>query len=213
MDELYCIKVPKHLAESWSSQQDKAIVGNILKICKNKKEFELIDYSNNQKYGLHASNLNNVQNLFSFHEESHGDIVINKTKIKRLDCKIELTDSYLTIKKNLNDQLIPKKQLVRIHDNNVQTFKPIANHITNIEHEKRKKEEGKRSRGKKEEILELLFAAFEKNKHYNIHELMNITQQPMVYLKDILKDICEFNTSFPHKNTWHLKNDYKTSNE
>lgn len=38
-------------------------------------------------------------------------------------------------------------------------------------------------------MLTLLFAAFEKHQYYNIKDLVGITMQPVVYLKEILNEI------------------------
>lgn len=49
-----------------------------------------------------------------------------------------------------------------------------------VEHERKKKEEGKRARADKQKVLEMLFSAFEKHQYYNIRDLVDITKQPVV---------------------------------
>ena len=88
-------------------------------------------------------------------------------------------------------------------------YKPVANHQYNIEYEKRKKETGKRVKADKDQVLTLLFAAFEKHQYYNIKDLVDITMQPVVYLKEILNEIGVRNVKGPHKNTWELKEEYR----
>lgn len=39
--------------------------------------------------------------------------------------------------------------------------------------------------------------------------LFQITRQPIVYLKDILKEVCNYNLKNPHKNMWELKPEYR----
>lgn len=73
----------------------------------------------------------------------------------------------------------------------------------------RKKAEGKKARDDKEAVHEMLFAAFEKHQYYNIKDLVNITRQPITYLKEILKDVCNYNLKNPHKNMWELKPEYR----
>ena len=48
------------------------------------------------------------------------------------------------------------------------------------DYEMRKKEEGKRSRGDKEQVMDMLFSAFEKFQYYNVKDLVTITKQPVV---------------------------------
>ena len=57
--------------------------------------------------------------------------------------------------------------------------------------------------------MEILFSAFEKHQYYNIRDLVKITNQPIVYLKEILKDVCSYNLKNPHKNMWELKPEYR----
>jgi len=49
-----------------------------------------------------------------------------------------------------------------------------------LEYNQRKKEEGKKTRLEKEQVQELLFAAFEKHQYYNVKDLVRITNQPIV---------------------------------
>uniref|UniRef100_A0A8C2IET8 General transcription factor IIF subunit 2 n=1 Tax=Cyprinus carpio TaxID=7962 RepID=A0A8C2IET8_CYPCA len=84
-------------------------------------------------------------------------------------------------------------------------FFPEALCPTTVEYEKRKKEEAKCARADKQKVLEVLFSAFEKHQYYNIRDLMDITKQPLIYLKEILWEIGVYNSRGPHKSTWELK--------
>ncbi|KAF7238665.1 General transcription factor IIF subunit 2 [Varanus komodoensis] len=88
-------------------------------------------------------------------------------------------------------------------------YKPVANHQYNIEYERKKKEDGKRARAEKQQVLDMLFSAFEKHQYYNIKDLVDITKQPVSYLKEILRDIGVYNVKGTHKNTWELKPEYR----
>ncbi|XP_013910480.1 PREDICTED: general transcription factor IIF subunit 2-like [Thamnophis sirtalis] len=57
-------------------------------------------------------------------------------------------------------------------------YKPVSNHQYNIEYDKKKKEDGKRARAEKQQVLDMLFSAFEKHQYYNIKDLVDITKQP-----------------------------------
>lgn len=69
--------------------------------------------------------------------------------------------------------------------------------------------EGKKARDDKEAVLDMLFNAFEKHQYYNIKDLVKITNQPVSYLKEILKEVCDYNMKNPHKNMWELKREYR----
>ena len=104
--------------------------------------------------------------------------------------------------------LQPVRQVKKL-DIVVQTYKPVSDHKHNIEFEKRKKSEGKNTRDDKDKVMGMLFAAFEKHQYYNLKDLVEITKQPVTYLKEILKELCNYNLKNPHKNTWELKPEYR----
>ncbi|GFR80556.1 general transcription factor IIF subunit 2-like [Elysia marginata] len=82
--------------------------------------------------------------------------------------------------------------------------------------DKKSKKTEKRSRAEKDKVMDILFNAFEKHQFYNIKDLMGITKQPVPYLKEILKEICNYNVTAPHKHMWELKPEfrhYKTSED
>merc|ERR1712080_573440 len=72
-------------------------------------------------------------------------------------------------------------------------------------YEKQKKIEGKKMRDDKEKVQEILFALFEKHQYYNIKDLVTETRQPAAYLKEILKEVCDYNVRQPHRNMWESK--------
>lgn len=49
-----------------------------------------------------------------------------------------------------------------------------------LEHDKKKKTDGKMVRAEKQVVLDMLFSAFEKHQYYNIKDLVDITKQPVV---------------------------------
>lgn len=60
--------------------------------------------------------------------------------------------------------------------------------LLQLEYERKKKEEGKRARADKQQVLDMLFSAFEKHQYYNIKDLVDITKQPVVSIHD--SDFC-----------------------
>lgn len=56
--------------------------------------------------------------------------------------------------------------------------------LLQLEYERKKKEEGKRARVDKQQVLDMLFSAFEKHQYYNIKDLVDITKQPVVRILD-----------------------------
>lgn len=77
-----------------------------------------------------------------------------------------------------------------------------------MEYDRKKKEEGKRARADKQQVLDMLFSAFEKHQYYNIKDLVDITKQPVVRLLAVaeLSNISAswsfVGSHFAHRNRW-----------
>ncbi|KAM9816690.1 general transcription factor IIF subunit 2-like [Neosynchiropus ocellatus] len=137
-------------------------------------------------------------------------ISIEGTVVHRAECKPAINEHYMRLKRlQIQDLSKPVRLSQQLERPVTSNYKPVANHAYNIEYERRKKEEGKRARAEKQRVLDMLFSAFEKHQFYNIRDLVEITKQPVIYLKDILRDIGIYNVKGTHKNTWELKPEYR----
>ncbi|XP_014259004.1 general transcription factor IIF subunit 2-like isoform X2 [Cimex lectularius] len=129
--------------------------------------------------------------------------------VQKLECRPYADNCYMKLKlESIRKASQPMRQIKQL-DRIVHNFKPVSDHKHNIEYEERKKAEGKKARDDKEVVLEMIFAAFEKHQYYNIKDLVTKTRQPVVYLKEILKEVCNYNLKNPHKNMWELKPEYR----
>ncbi|KAK9496996.1 hypothetical protein O3M35_012793 [Rhynocoris fuscipes] len=129
--------------------------------------------------------------------------------VQKLECRPYADNCYMKLKlESIRKASVPTRQLKQL-DRIVPNFKPVSDHKHNIEYEEKKKAEGKKARDDKEVVLEMIFAAFEKHQYYNIKDLVTKTRQPVVYLKEILKEVCNYNLKNPHKNMWELKPEYR----
>lgn len=57
-----------------------------------------------------------------------------------------------------------------------------------------------------------LFQAFAKNEYWSIRGLIELTNQPMLYLKELLVDIAILIKRGPHLGTYQLKQEFKPAN-
>lgn len=129
--------------------------------------------------------------------------------VQRADCRPINNKNYLDLKKDSFRRAIePQRKALKLSAP-VVTYKPKANHESNVKYEKIKKFQGKKSRDDKDQVMEKLFALFEKHQYYKINDLVKATNQPVTYLKEILKDVCTYNMKAPHKNMWELKPEYR----
>ncbi|CAG0912451.1 unnamed protein product [Notodromas monacha] len=108
--------------------------------------------------------------------------------VQRAECRPVADLAYMRHKAQMiRDSSKPTRTVIQL-EKAIQNYKPVADHRHNIEFEKLKKAEGKKARGERDKVLESLFAAFEKHQYYNIKDLCTITQQPITYLKELLKE-------------------------
>ncbi|XP_062383191.1 general transcription factor IIF subunit 2 isoform X1 [Sardina pilchardus] len=137
-------------------------------------------------------------------------LALDGVVVQRAECRPAVSESYMRLKKLQYEESTKPARTSRQLDKAVTTnYKPVANHAYNLEYDRKKKEEGKRARLDKQQVLDMLFSAFEKHQYYNIKDLVDITKQPVIYLKEILRDIGIYNVKGTHKNTWELKPEYR----
>ncbi|KAA8595844.1 hypothetical protein FQN60_011135 [Etheostoma spectabile] len=137
-------------------------------------------------------------------------IALEGVVVQRAECRPAVSEGYMRLKRLQIEELAKPVRLSQQLDKAVTSnYKPVANHTYNLEYERKKKEEGKRARVDKQQVLDMLFSAFEKHQYYNIKDLVDITKQPVIYLKEILRDIGIYNVKGTHKNTWELKPEYR----
>ncbi|KAF7997389.1 hypothetical protein HCN44_005666 [Aphidius gifuensis] len=129
--------------------------------------------------------------------------------VQKLECRPDADKCYMKLKKaSIRRAAVPSRSIQTL-DRAVQNFKPVSDHKHNIEYAEKKKAEGKKMRDDKNSVTDMLFAAFEKHQYYNIKDLVKITRQPIVYLKEILQEVCVYNLKNPHRNMWELKPEFR----
>uniref|UniRef100_A0A8C1WS01 General transcription factor IIF subunit 2 n=2 Tax=Cyprinus carpio TaxID=7962 RepID=A0A8C1WS01_CYPCA len=225
---VWLVKVPKYLSQQWAKATGRGEVGK-LRIC---NVLYLRLESIGQKSSMvrapreHPFTLQTVggQTLAVFTENSSGQsdaeaggsgtgpdkIALEGVVVQRAECRPAVSENYMRLKKLQIEELSKPLRFSQQLDKAVTTnYKPVANHAYNLDYEKKKKEEGKRARADKQQVLDMLFSAFEKHQYYNIKDLVDITKQPVIYLKEILRDIGIYNVKGTHKNTWELKPEYR----
>ncbi|XP_068595243.1 general transcription factor IIF subunit 2 isoform X3 [Brachionichthys hirsutus] len=223
---VWLVKVPKYLAQQWEKATGRGDVGK-LRICKNgnqgKAEVSFtLDEELTVIQGLedkavsaprdHPFTMQTVggQTLAVFTENSSDKIALEGVVVQRAECRPAVSDSYMRLKRlQIEESSKPVRLSQQLQNPVTNNYKPVANHSYNLEYERKKKEEGKRARADKHQVLDMLFSAFEKHQYYNIKDLVDITKQPVIYLKEILRDIGVYNVKGTHKNTWELRPEYR----
>ncbi|XP_061697731.1 general transcription factor IIF subunit 2-like isoform X3 [Syngnathoides biaculeatus] len=200
---VWLVKVPKYLAQQWDKATEKGEVG---KITIEKKQ------GKTQAPRDHPFTMNSLggQTMAVFSQGDKEEICLEGTVVHRAECRPVVTDNYMKLKKvQMKESLKPQRLSQQLERAITTVFKPVANHNFNVEYEKKKKSEGKMVRAERQVVLDMLFTAFEKHQYYNIKDLVDITKQPVTYLKEIMREIGTYNSKGVHKSTWELKAEYR----
>ncbi|XP_033004274.1 general transcription factor IIF subunit 2 isoform X2 [Lacerta agilis] len=223
---MWLVKVPKYLSQQWNKASGRGEVGK-LRIAKNQGRTEVSftlneDLANIDDIGgkptsisaprEHPFLLQSVggQMLTVFTESSLEKLSLEGIVVQRAECRPAANENYMKLKRlQIEESSKPVSWTMQLDKAVTTNYKPVANHQYNIDYEKKKKEDGKRARAEKQQVLDMLFSAFEKHQYYNIKDLVDITKQPVSYLKEILREIGIYNVKGTHKNTWELKPEYR----
>uniref|UniRef100_J3L4J1 TFIIF beta subunit HTH domain-containing protein n=1 Tax=Oryza brachyantha TaxID=4533 RepID=J3L4J1_ORYBR len=133
-----------------------------------------------------------------FDMEPHSDNLANYGKLCR-----ERTEKSMI--KN-------RKLMVLVNDNGM-SMRPLPG----LQKEKKplpvKPSDMKRTRRDRRELENILFKLFERQPNWSLKNLMQETDQPEQFLKEILNDLCFYNKRGPNQGTHELKPEYKKSTE
>lgn len=232
---VWLVKVPKYISECWKKAGPGEEVGKVV-ISKQKGTSE-VKFSVNDRLAAaamladepttiptdHIFTMTGIANqtmsvlstesLPGSSSNQHSTIseyqvAVEGKVIQRAECRPIENAGYMALKRSrLEAGNRPRNEVVQL--SKPVNIKPKSIHESELEYNQRKKEEGKKTRLEKEQVQELLFAAFEKHQYYNVKDLVRITNQPITFLKEVLKEICKYNMKAPHKNMWELKEEYR----
>lgn len=150
------------------------------------------------------------QCLCLFSEDSSGTLLAEGKVVQRADIQPTDNSVYMKLKRHQIKAAGKTKFTAQaLEKTPASVYKPKASHKEYDEHKQKQKELGKRARGDKDTVLDLLFMAFQQHQYYNFKDLVVKTKQPPTYLKDILREVATYNTKQPHKNMWELKPEYR----
>jgi len=149
--------------------------------------------------------------LFS---EKDGNVVLEGTVETRgeLTPADGLSREYRKLCKTRLEQSMVKRESKPIKES-AMTIYPVNRTSFPQAFPPRKKEEDKRVRKPKDVVVDMIFSAFAKNEHNDLKTLVNHTEQPMAYLKEILQEVCIYNKKGPHRLMYELKPEFQIKQE
>ncbi|XP_066966629.1 general transcription factor IIF subunit 2 [Macrobrachium rosenbergii] len=226
---VWLVKIPKYMRQKWAENPGNSAEVGKLKIQKIPGRLPQVTFSCGEQYlndeeipREHKFILHPIKEMtlgvFSHVPASgSGDgggaevekLYMEGQVIQKFECQPVVDRYYMNQKKAAVIKAAQPNRKAGFIDRPVNSYRPTAKHAHTVELEERKKQEGKKARDDKERVMEMLFTAFEKHQYYNIKDLQKLTRQPITYLKEILKEVCDYNVKNPHKNTWELKPEYR----
>ncbi|KAJ2813494.1 hypothetical protein H4S07_000646 [Coemansia furcata] len=238
MDELgnkvWLVKVPMFLAEKWKRpRQDGVQIGkiriydkpdasgnNIAILLNDAPEYNDIP----KRYRMQVTN-EKVRNMFIFSEARDPNDLVKPTSLQanravpiamtgtvHHECTVtpEYTDEYKRImRKRVLDQ---HENARKIQTGNQSSFNRsmLGGQTGGFETAKKKLgADAKMARMERKDLMELLFACFEKHMYWGFKGLVEETRQPTAYLKEVLADIAVLNKRGPYVATYSLKSEFR----
>ncbi|KAL7071541.1 hypothetical protein ACQ4LE_009599 [Meloidogyne hapla] len=150
--------------------------------------------------------------------EEDSELVTGKLSIEgriviRAECQPPNSVDYMKMKIQQIQKISQPKKTVQQVERAVVKYKPINAHQEHMAKDKAKKEGTRAVRLEKDDVVKLLFHAFEKHQFYRQIDLQKLTNQPAGMVRDVLNDIGLYHDSAPHKSMWELKPEYRNYNE
>ena len=228
---LWLIKVPKYIQNTWDQCPGNMVAGNlqiiktpglkpVIKLLLSEEVLSLKNDMDDEEipkeHLMNGLAINGMTlGIFSQHTCAEAGSFLTTERrelegkiIQKLECKPPIDHKYTKLKLEAVKKAISQRRTTEKLTKGPVSYKPVSNHKHNIEYEEKKKAKGKKTREDKAKVYDMLFAEFEKHQYYHFNDLVRITNQPSLYLKEILPEICVYNTKEPHRNTWSLKPEY-----
>ncbi|CAO3615382.1 unnamed protein product [Mucor hiemalis] len=158
-----------------------------------------------------------VQNKFVFTEDKNGGKAISGTVHHECAATPTQFNTYRSImRKRVREAGTPQRSVQVLGQNNQPVFVPGASSsMPNssfsdfITTKKPKTDKEKATRMPRNELMDLLFAAFDKFPYWSFKGIVEHTNQPNQYLKEVLSEICILNKRGPYAGNYQLKPEYK----
>lgn len=155
-----------------------------------------------------------TQTLHLFCEDVTGSAVMIEGKVEQ-ECQLKpvLDEQYRNMMKKRDEMANKPKRTIQLVDpiadsRQVGLIPHVSEHEMLMKRKRKYEPEMRKERLPREEVVNMLFNAFDKIPHWNLKALIDHTQQPSVYLKELLGEIAVYNTRGPYKNLYELKPEY-----
>ncbi|KAI7857493.1 transcription initiation factor IIF, beta subunit-domain-containing protein [Circinella umbellata] len=225
--KVWLVKVPKFLANKWKQvDEDNVNLGSIriyneappgrssaISLVLPESDTDPIPH----EYSIHIPQ-GEVMNKYVFSQSEHGVKSINGTVHHECSATPTQFEPYRGImRKRVLDAGTPQRTVQVLGQNNQPVFVPGASNAMQstgfsdfIQSKKQKTDnKEKATRMPRNELMDVLFAAFERYPYWSFKGIVEHTKQPSQYLKEVLQEICILNKRGPYASNYQLKPEYK----
>ncbi|KAG1470105.1 hypothetical protein G6F56_002877 [Rhizopus delemar] len=157
-----------------------------------------------------------VQNKFVFSQTEHGKSISGTVHHECVAVPTEASAYRNIMRKRVRDAGTPQRTTQVLGQDNQPVFAPGASNVmptsnfSNFVASKRlKTDKEKATRIPRNELMDLLFAAFDRYPYWSFKGILEETKQPSQYLKEILSEICILNKRGPYAGNYQLKQEFK----
>lgn len=144
---------------------------------------------------------------YCFSDSEKGFAVEGAARV-RLDAQPVFSKEYRSfVKVREEKENVKTRELKRIDNNETDIKRPRPSLL-----KPKKKEDlvqDKMTRMPRSELIELIFSCFRRQEHWSLTALREYTQQPVVYLKEVLNEVCTYNKKGEHRSTFELRPEFR----
>ncbi|PIN07452.1 Transcription initiation factor IIF, small subunit (RAP30) [Handroanthus impetiginosus] len=179
------------------------------------------DRNTPRRYSMNMSTEFVPMSVFS--ESSQGKLSVEGKIYHKFDMKPhnENIDDYAKLcRERTNKYMTRSRQIQVINDDSGIRMRPMPGMVdmksygsTDKKKAPAKGSETKRTRRDPEEMEKIMFKLFEKQPNWTLKQLIQKTDQPEQFLKDMLKLLCVYNNKGANQGTYELKPEYRRSED
>eukprot|EP00158_Paraphelidium_tribonemae_P001651 Partr_v1_DN24656_c0_g1_i2_m59796 putative factor iif len=231
---VWLVKVPSFLAEKWRSAGPRAQLGSVT-IGKNEENSSgtpSVSLSLLPEHALNSGGSDQVpqnysvkfiakpENVFVFsqdgpqhaHEidgtvqyEFHATPVIDENYRNIMRMRRQAAE-----KPQRTTQFVEAKGNVQGVSQVTKSFLASTSLAIPPSNRKRKAEDFRRDRMPKEDLIEIVFKAFSRQEYWSLKEMVEYTNQPVAFMKEILGETCVYIARGPYKTKYQLKPEFQS---
>ncbi|XP_031269018.1 general transcription factor IIF subunit 2 [Pistacia vera] len=232
--EVYLMKCPVAVAKSWQSHAASSDFQPVAKFIESidplhpeDRKFKMEMLSSEsvnlpKRYTLNRAKEIVPMSIFS--ETNQGRVAIEGFVEKKFDMKPyeENIEEYGRLCRERTNKSMIKNRQIQVIDNDhgvhMRPMPGMVGLISSTSKEKKKtapvkQSDMKRTRRDRGELEDIMFKLFERQPNWALKQLVQETDQPAQFLKEILNELCVYNKRGTNQGTYELKPEYKKSVE